>query len=181
MVDVLCFRTEAGAHGKESRGLYRVHQFTKAEMFVLCRPEQSAEHHEQLREIEERLLQALGIAYRVVNVCSGELGAPALKKYDIEGWMPGRGAYGEVTSCSSWVARQLVPCVCRPGSIWPVSILYSIPPHLPRRLCFWKSTIFSGAPVWGAAKHSINCSFPKSRPGWLPENFNDWPTAGRRW
>jgi seryl-tRNA synthetase len=105
-----CFRTEAGAHGKESRGLYRVHQFTKAEMFILCRPEQSAERHEQLRELEERLLQGLGIAYRVVNVCSGELGAPALKKYDIEGWMPGRGDYGEVTSCSNctdYQARRL--------------------------------------------------------------------------
>jgi len=96
-----CFRTEAGAYGKESRGLYRVHQFTKAEMFVLCQPQESAAVHEELLQIEEELLQGLQIPYRVVNVCTGELGAPAFKKYDIEAWMPGRSAYGEVTSCSN--------------------------------------------------------------------------------
>ena len=101
-----CFRTEAGAHGKESRGLYRVHQFTKAEMFILCRPEDSATHHEELRQHEEALLQELKIPYRVVNVCTGELGAPALKKYDLEAWMPGRQAYGEVTSCSNCTDYQ---------------------------------------------------------------------------
>jgi seryl-tRNA synthetase len=105
-----CFRTEAGAHGRESRGLYRVHQFSKAEKFVLCKPEQSAAHHERIRELEEQLLQALEIPYRVVNVCAGDLGAPAAKKYDIEAWMPGRGRYGEVTSCSNctdYQARRL--------------------------------------------------------------------------
>lgn len=105
-----CFRTEAGAHGRESRGLYRVHQFTKAEMFVLCTPEMSAQYHEQIREHEEALLQELEIPYRVVNVCAGDLGAPAAKKYDIEAWMPGRGRYGEVTSCSNctdYQARRL--------------------------------------------------------------------------
>jgi seryl-tRNA synthetase len=101
-----CFRTEAGAHGKESRGLYRVHQFSKAEMFILCRPEDSPAHHEELRELEEQLLQGLGIPYRVVNVCAGDLGAPALKKYDIEAWMPGRSDYGEVTSCSNCTDYQ---------------------------------------------------------------------------
>jgi len=85
-----CFRTEAGAHGKVSKGLYRVHEFTKAELLAL----------------EERLLQELGIPYRVVNVCAGDLGAPAAKKYDIEAWMPGRGAYGEVTSCSNCTDYQ---------------------------------------------------------------------------
>jgi seryl-tRNA synthetase len=105
-----CFRTEAGAHGKESRGLYRVHQFTKAEMFILCAPEDSPALHEEIRALEEELLQALGLPYRVVNVCTGDLGAPALKKYDLEAWMPGRGAYGEVTSCSNctdYQARRL--------------------------------------------------------------------------
>jgi len=105
-----CFRTEAGAYGKESRGLYRVHQFTKVEMFILCRPEASAAMHEEIRSLEEELFQGLGIPYRVVNVCSGDLGAPALKKYDLEAWMPGRGAYGEVTSCSNctdYQARRL--------------------------------------------------------------------------
>ena len=105
-----CFRTEAGAHGKESRGLYRVHQFTKAEMFVICRPEESAAQHQELLSLEEELLLDLQIPYRVVVVCSGDLGAPAVKKYDIEAWMPGRGAYGEVTSCSNctdYQARRL--------------------------------------------------------------------------
>lgn len=105
-----CFRTEAGAHGKESRGLYRVHQFTKAEMFLICTPEQSAALHDELLALEEELLQGLGIPYRVVLVCSGDLGAPAAKKYDIEAWMPGRSAYGEVTSCSNctdYQARRL--------------------------------------------------------------------------
>ncbi|MCB9554489.1 MAG: serine--tRNA ligase [Deltaproteobacteria bacterium] len=105
-----CFRTEAGAYGKESRGLYRVHQFTKAEMFIYCSTEQSAEMHEEIRAHEERLLQKLELPYRVVNVCAGDLGAPAYKKYDIEAWMPGRNAYGEVTSCSNctdYQARRL--------------------------------------------------------------------------
>ena len=101
-----CFRTEAGAYGKESRGLYRVHQFTKAEMFVLCGEEDSAQQHERIRQHEERLLQQLGLPYRVVNVCAGDLGAPAYKKYDIEAWMPGRKAFGEVTSCSNCTDYQ---------------------------------------------------------------------------
>ncbi|MBK8481220.1 MAG: serine--tRNA ligase [Proteobacteria bacterium] len=96
-----CFRREAGAHGRESRGLYRVHQFTKAEMFVLCTPEQAEQEHAMIRALEEQLLQALAIPYRVVDVCAGDLGAPAAKKYDLEAWMPGRGCYGEVTSCSN--------------------------------------------------------------------------------
>lgn len=105
-----CFRTEAGSHGRESRGLYRVHQFTKAEMFILCAPEQSVELHEHLLAMEEAIFQGLGVPYRVVNVCAGDLGAPAAKKYDIEAWMPGRGLFGEVTSCSNctdYQARRL--------------------------------------------------------------------------
>ena len=101
-----CFRTEAGAYGRESRGLYRVHQFSKAEMFVLCTEDDSLAQHEALRDYEEQLLQALGVPYRVVNVCAGDLGAPAAKKYDIEAWMPGRKAYGEVTSCSNCLDYQ---------------------------------------------------------------------------
>ncbi len=101
-----CFRTEAGTYGKESRGLYRVHQFTKAEMFILCHPDESAAMHELIRAEEEKLFQGLNIPYRVVNVCSGDLGAPAAKKYDIEAWLPGRGGYGEVTSCSNCLDYQ---------------------------------------------------------------------------
>ena len=105
-----CFRTEAGSHGRASRGLYRVHQFTKAEMFVLCAPEDSPQIHDEILAHEEKLFQGLQIPYRVVLVCSGDLGAPAVKKYDIEAWMPGRDAYGEVTSCSNctdYQARRL--------------------------------------------------------------------------
>ncbi len=108
-----CFRVEAGAYGRAGRGLYRVHQFTKVEMFAFTRPEESdAMHHEMLR-IEEELYQALGLPYRVVDVCTGDLGGPAYRKFDIEAWMPGRGeggAYGEITStsnCTDYQARRL--------------------------------------------------------------------------
>jgi len=108
-----CFRTEAGAHGRESRGLYRVHQFTKTEMFVFCRPEDSDAQLEALRRIEERIFDALEIPCRVIEVASGDLGAPAYRKYDLEAWMPGRGeggSWGEVTStsnCTDFQARRL--------------------------------------------------------------------------
>jgi len=108
-----CFRTEAGAAGRESRGLYRVHQFSKVEMFALTRPEDSEAMHEELVAIEERIFQALEIPYRVIDVASGDLGAPAYRKYDLEAWMPGRGEsgdWGEVTStsnCTDYQARRL--------------------------------------------------------------------------
>jgi seryl-tRNA synthetase len=108
-----CFRTEAGAHGRESRGLYRVHQFTKVELFAFTRPEDSEAMHEELLAIEERIFAGLEIPYRVIDVASGDLGAPAWRKYDIEAWMPGRGEgglYGEVTStsnCTDFQARRL--------------------------------------------------------------------------
>ncbi|CAG1002958.1 seryl-tRNA synthetase [Myxococcaceae bacterium] len=108
-----CFRTEAGAAGRESRGLYRVHQFSKVEMFAITRPEDSEAMHEELVAIEERIFQALEIPYRVIDVASGDLGAPAYRKYDIEAWMPGRGEagdWGEITSasnCTDYQARRL--------------------------------------------------------------------------
>jgi len=108
-----CFRTEAGAHGRESRGLYRVHQFTKVEMFAFSRPEDSEQVHDELLDIEEHIFQALEIPYRVIDVATGDLGAPAYRKFDIEAWLPGRGeggAYGEVTSasnCTDFQARRL--------------------------------------------------------------------------
>ncbi|MGI9590213.1 MAG: serine--tRNA ligase [Myxococcota bacterium] len=108
-----CFRTEAGAHGRESRGLYRVHQFTKVELFAFTRPEDSEAMHEEMLRIEERIFSDLEIPYRVIDVASGDLGAPAYRKYDIEAWMPGRGEgglYGEVTStsnCTNFQARRL--------------------------------------------------------------------------
>ncbi|HIW35651.1 MAG TPA: serine--tRNA ligase [Candidatus Treponema faecavium] len=107
-----CFRREAGAAGQFSKGLYRVHQFTKLEMFVYCLPEQSDELHEKLRLIEEEIFSGLDIPFRVVDTCTGDLGAPAYRKWDLEAWMPGRngGEWGEVTStsnCTDYQARRL--------------------------------------------------------------------------
>jgi len=108
-----CFRTEAGSHGRASRGLYRVHQFTKVEMFAFTTPEQSEGVHEEMVEIEERIFQGLGLPYRVVDICTGDLGGAAYRKYDLEAWMPGRGEageFGEVTSTSNttdYQARRL--------------------------------------------------------------------------
>jgi seryl-tRNA synthetase len=108
-----CFRTEAGAPGRDQRGLYRVHQFTKVEMFAFCTPEQSEALHQELLRIEEQVFQGLGLPYHVIDTCTGDLGGPAYRKYDLEAWMPGRGQkgeYGEVTStsnCTDYQARRL--------------------------------------------------------------------------
>jgi seryl-tRNA synthetase len=108
-----CFRTEAGAPGRDTRGLYRVHQFTKVEMFSFCVPDQSEAIHQELLRLEERIFQGLGIPYQVIDTCTGDLGGPAYRKYDLEAWMPGRGdggEYGEVTStsnCTDYQARRL--------------------------------------------------------------------------
>jgi seryl-tRNA synthetase len=105
-----CFRTEAGSHGRASRGLYRVHQFTKVEMFAFTTPERSEAIHDEMVEIEERIFQGLGLPYRVVDICTGDLGGAAYRKYDLEAWMPGRGEFGEVTSTSNttdYQARRL--------------------------------------------------------------------------
>lgn len=108
-----CFRTEAGAHGRATRGLYRVHQFTKVEMFAFTLPDQSEAMHEALLDLECRLFDGLGIPYRVIDTASGDLGGPAYRKFDLEAWMPGRGEageWGEVTStsnCTDYQARRL--------------------------------------------------------------------------
>jgi len=116
-----CFRTEAGAPGRDTRGLYRVHQFTKVEMFAFCTPEQSEELHLEILAIEEEIFQGLGLPYHVLDTCTGDLGGPAYRKYDLEAWMPCRGEidpatkrpkgeYGEVTStsnCTDFQARRL--------------------------------------------------------------------------
>ena len=107
-----CFRREAGAAGQFSKGLYRVHQFDKVEMFVYCLPEQSEQIHEKLRLIEEEIFTGLGIPFHVVDTCTGDLGAPAYRKWDLEAWMSGRngGEYGEVTStsnCTDYQSRRL--------------------------------------------------------------------------
>jgi seryl-tRNA synthetase len=101
-----CFRREAGAAGKDTRGMFRVHQFDKVEMFVFTRPEWSREEHDRLLEIEEELVQELELPYRVVNIAAGDLGASASKKYDIEAWFPGQQRYREITSTSNTTDYQ---------------------------------------------------------------------------
>jgi seryl-tRNA synthetase len=104
------FRQEAGAYGKYSKGLYRVHEFTKAEMFIYCKPEESEDMHQHILAMEEKIYQELGLPYRVLEMCTGDLGAMAARKFDIEAWMPTRNDYGEVTStsnCTDYQARNL--------------------------------------------------------------------------
>lgn len=96
-----CFRREAGSYGKDTKGILRVHQFDKIEMFSFCHPEKSEEEHELILSLEEEIMQELGFHYQVVLICSGDLGAPAAKKYDIEVWLPGQQRYRELTSCSN--------------------------------------------------------------------------------
>ena len=96
-----CFRREAGSYGKDTKGILRVHQFDKLEMFSFCHPGKSWEEHEFLLSIEEEILTELGLPYQVVNICGGDLGAPAAKKYDCEVWIPTQKKYRELTSCSN--------------------------------------------------------------------------------
>ncbi|MBY0228425.1 MAG: serine--tRNA ligase [Gemmataceae bacterium] len=116
-----CFRTEAGAAGRDTRGLYRVHQFTKVEMFAFCLPEQSEAIHLEILAIEEEIFQGLGLPYQVLDTAEGDLGGPAYRKYDLEAWMPCRGEagqYGEVTStsnCTDFQARRLDIRYRKPG------------------------------------------------------------------
>jgi seryl-tRNA synthetase len=105
-----CFRKEAGAHGKDTRGIFRTHQFNKVEQFIFCGPEDSWSLHEELTANAEELLQKLELPYRKVNVCTGDIGTVAAKKYDLEAWMPASNCYREVVSCSNctdYQARRL--------------------------------------------------------------------------
>ena len=108
-----CFRREAGAAGKDTRGILRLHQFDKLEMFSFSLPDQATGEHELIRSIEEEILQGLEIPYRVVVIAAGDLGAPAAKKYDCEAWMPGQQRYREVTSCSNCTDYQARRLNCR--------------------------------------------------------------------
>ena len=108
-----CFRKEAGTYGKYTRGLFRVHQFNKLEMYIFCLPEQSKEMHEKILAIEEEIWQGLGIPYHVVNIAAGDLGAPAAKKYDMEYWSPVNQKYQEITSCSNCTDFQAQAVNCR--------------------------------------------------------------------
>ena len=108
-----CFRKEAGAYGKYTRGLFRVHQFNKLEMYAFCLPEQSKEIHEKILAIEEEIWQGLEIPYHVINIAAGDLGAPAAKKYDMEYWSPVNQKYQEITSCSNCTDFQARACNVR--------------------------------------------------------------------
>jgi seryl-tRNA synthetase len=108
-----CFRREAGAAGRDTRGIFRVHQFDKVEMYSFVEPSQSRDEHERLLALEERILTELEIPYRVVNVAVGDLGAPAAKKYDCEAWIPSQGRYRELTSCSNTTDYQARRLGCR--------------------------------------------------------------------
>jgi seryl-tRNA synthetase len=101
-----CFRREVGAHGLSDRGIWRVHQFTKIEQIIICKPEDSWQHHEELFENALELWDSLGLHYRVVNICTGDMGSIAAKKYDLEAWLPGVGEYKEVVSCSNCTDYQ---------------------------------------------------------------------------
>ena len=133
-----CYRREAGTYGKHARGLFRVHQFNKLEMYVFCLPEQSKDMHEKILAIEEEVWQALGIPYHVVNIAAGDLGAPAAKKYDIEYWSPVDEKYRELTSCSNCTDYQTYSLNIRTrladGSLSPVHSLNGTVVSLARSL-----------------------------------------------
>lgn len=133
-----CYRREAGTYGKHARGLFRVHQFNKLEMYVFCLPEKSIEMHERILAIEEELWASLGVPYHVINIASGDLGAPAVKKYDIEYWSKADGHYRELTSCSNctdFQARNLNIRVRRSdGRIEPLHTLNGTAVSLARSL-----------------------------------------------
>ncbi len=103
-----CFRKEAGAHGRDTKGIFRVHQFEKVEMFIFSPPDESWKQHEQLLENLEKFWQTLNIPYRIVNVCTGDLGSVAAKKYDLEAWLPGQDKYREMGSCSNCTEYQSI-------------------------------------------------------------------------
>ena len=121
-----CFRREAGTYGKDTTGIFRVHQFDKVEMFSFCNPQKSEEEHEFILSVEEELLQSLEIPYRVVDVCAGDLGASAAKKFDIEAWIPSQNTYREVTSCSNTTSFQARRLNIRTKSEGETSVLHTL-------------------------------------------------------
>ena len=121
-----CFRREAGTYGKDTTGIFRVHQFDKVEMFSFCNPQKSEEEHEFILSVEEELLQSLEIPYRVVDVCAGDLGASAAKKFDIEAWIPSQNTYREVTSCSNTTSFQARRLNIRTKSGGETSVLHTL-------------------------------------------------------
>ena len=134
-----CFRREAGTYGKDTRGIFRVHQFDKVEMFSYCEPDRSVDEHERILAIEEEIVGALGLPYRVVNIAAGDLGPAAAKKFDIEAWLPSEGTYREITSCSNYTdysARRLGTRVKRSGGSVLVHTLNGTAIAVSRMLVF---------------------------------------------
>jgi seryl-tRNA synthetase len=134
-----CFRREAGTYGKDTRGIFRVHQFDKVEMFSYCEPEQSVDEHDRILAIEEEIVGGLGLPYRVVNIAAGDLGPAAAKKFDIEAWLPSEGSYREITSCSNYTdysARRLGTRVKRSGGNTLVHTLNGTAIAVSRMLVF---------------------------------------------
>ncbi len=132
-----CFRTEAGSHGRDTKGIFRVHQFEKIEMFIFSLPEESYKLHEFMIGIAEEIFKDLGIHYRIVNICTGDLGPVAAKKYDLEAWLPGQGKYREMVSCSNctdYQARRLNIKYQDDGKLKFVHTLNSTAVALPRAL-----------------------------------------------
>jgi seryl-tRNA synthetase len=167
-----CFRREAGSYGKDTRGLFRVHQFDKLEMFSFVLPEESREEHERLLGWEEEFYQSLEIPYRVVNVCTGELGASAAKKYDIEAWLPGQQRYREITSTSNttdYQARRLECRVRLPGANRPVHTLNGTLSAIGRTLI---------ALMENGQQRDGSVELPKALQKYLPEQ--DWVLRPQR-
>jgi seryl-tRNA synthetase len=134
-----CFRREAGTYGKDTRGIFRVHQFDKVEMFSYCEPEQSVDEHDRILAIEEEIIAGLGLPYRVVNIAAGDLGPAAAKKFDIEAWLPSEAAYREITSCSNYTdysSRRLGTRVKRSGGNALVHTLNGTAVAVSRMLVF---------------------------------------------
>lgn len=130
-----CFRKEAGKHGKDTWGIFRVHQFDKVEQFVICTPDKSEEMHEYMREISEKFLQSLGLSYQVVSIVSGALNNAASKKYDIEGYFPAFEEYKELVSCSNCLDYQSRALGIRYGKAQYVHMLNSTLCAIPRTIC----------------------------------------------
>jgi seryl-tRNA synthetase len=167
-----CFRREAGAYGRDTRGIFRVHQFDKVEMFSFAEPDASWDEHEFLLSCEEELLSGLGIPYRVMNVCTGELGASAAKKYDLEAWLPGQGAFREVTSCSNTTDYQARRLECRiryPGG--------NRPPHtLNGTACAIGRTLI--AILENFQREDGSVEVPEALHQYLPERYRVLSPAG---
>jgi seryl-tRNA synthetase len=160
-----CFRREAGTYGKDMRGMFRVHQFDKVEMYSFVEPDRSWEEHDFLVSLQEKLLGGLGLSYRVVNVCTGELGASAAKKIDLEAWLPGQGKYREVTSCSNttdYQARRLGVRVRGEGGNRPVHTLNGTAVAISRTLI---------AILENFQREDGSVAIPEVLHAYLPENL----------